>query len=82
MTHSPRTPPSLYDRLAAECRAMLAMLWAGYTRAEAEEALRASLDGPYPPPSLAGQSERGTSPTEPSPDEAGSSESTSRAWTS
>lgn len=32
----------LSDRLAAECRALLAMLWAGYTRAEAEEALQAA----------------------------------------
>jgi len=31
----------LEERLAAECRALLAMLWAGYTRAEAEEALLA-----------------------------------------
>ena len=31
----------LEERLAAECRALLAMLWIGYTRAEAEEALQA-----------------------------------------
>lgn len=31
----------LDQRLASECRTFLAMLWAGYTRAEAEEALQA-----------------------------------------
>lgn len=76
-----RRSPSLRDRLAAESRALLAMLWAGYTPAEAEEALRAAAPQarPQPPPSRAGQGERGALPTEPSTGETGSSASTSRA---
>lgn len=40
---SPRRPiqEPMSRRLAAECRALLVMLWAGYSRADAEEALRA-----------------------------------------